>query len=136
MRLRPTGSAHRVPLLVVLLLLTPSAHTSTRAGQAAEPRHIDIVARRFTFEPSQITVTTGEAIELDVRSGDGVHGIEIKKLKIKEQIPRGDKVVKIPFTAPAPGNYPIVCSEYCGANHEDMKGMLVVQAVENLPADR
>jgi cytochrome c oxidase subunit 2 len=128
MRPTPPGSAHRVPLLVVLLLLTPSAHTSTRARQAPEPRHIEIVARRFAFEPARIDVVTGEAIELDVRSGDGVHGLEIKKLKIKEQIPRGDVVVRIPFTAPAPGTYPIVCSEYCGANHDDMKGMLVVQA--------
>jgi len=128
MRPTPPGSAHRVPLLVVLLFLTPSAHTSPGARQVAEPRHIEIVARRFAFEPSQIIVTTGEAIELDVRSGDGVHGIEIKKLKIKDQIPRGDMVLKIPFTAPAPGSYPIVCSEYCGANHDDMKGMLVVQA--------
>lgn len=128
MRLTPPGSVHRVPLLVVLLLLTPSAHTPTDARQVAEPRHIEIVARRFAFEPSRINVMAGEAIVLDVHSDDGVHGIEIKKLRIKEQIPRGDVAVTIPFTAPAPGNYPIVCSEYCGAHHDDMKGVLVVQA--------
>jgi len=127
--MRPTtpGFAHRVPLLVVLLLLTPSAQTFT-AQETTAPRRIEIVARRFAFEPARITVVTGEAIELEVHSGDGVHGFEIKKLKIKEQIPRGEMVVRIPFTAPAPGTYPIACSEYCGANHDDMKGMLVVQA--------
>jgi cytochrome c oxidase subunit 2 len=135
MRPTPPGFAYRVPLLVVLLLLTPSAQTFT-AQQAAEPRRIEIVARRFAFEPAQITVVTGEAIELDVRSADGVHGLEIRKLKIKEQIPRGETVVRIPFTAPAPGRYPIACSEYCGANHDDMKGMLVVLATGAPAADQ
>ena len=133
MRPTPPGSTHRVPLLVVLLLLTPSAH-ATVAQPAAEPRRVEIVARRFAFEPSRITVVTGEPIELALRSGDGVHGLEIKKLKIKEQIPRGETVVRIRFIAPAPGTYPIACSEYCGANHDDMKGMLVVQAATG-PAD-
>ena len=101
-----------------------------RSPQEREPRRIDVVARRFAFEPSEIEVVAGERVELAIKSADGVHGIEIKPLKIKREIPRGDTVVRIEFTAPAPGRYPIVCSEYCGANHEDMKGTLVVRASE------
>lgn len=101
-----------------------------RSPQEREPRRIDVIARRFAFEPSEIETAPGERIQLSIKSADGVHGIEIKELKIKREIPRGDTAVRIDFTAPAPGRYPIVCSEYCGANHEDMKGVLVVRASE------
>ena len=104
-----------------------------RSPQERERRRIDVIARRFAFDPSEIDVAAGERIELSIKSADGVHGIEIKPLKIKRQIPRGDMAVRIEFTAPAPGRYPIVCSEYCGASHEDMKGTLVVRASEPAP---
>jgi cytochrome c oxidase subunit 2 len=101
---------------------------SGSAAQPAEPRVIEILARRFVFEPSQIEVAVNEPVRLVVRSGDGVHGIEIKKFKVKKEIPRGGDPVVINFTPNAVGQFPIMCSEYCGDDHDDMKGMLVVVA--------
>ena len=92
------------------------------------PRTIEVVAKRFAFEPARIEVTEGERVRLVVKSGDGVHGIEIKKFKINKKVPRGGDPVTIEFVAAAPGEFPILCSEYCGDGHEDMKGMLVVAA--------
>ena len=86
------------------------------------------MAKRFSFEPSRIEVTEGERIKLVVTSGDGVHGVEIKKFKINKKIPRGGDPITIEFVAAAAGEFPILCSEYCGDGHEDMKGMLVVTA--------
>ena len=34
----------------------------------------------------------------------------------------------INFTAKEAGRFPIMCSEYCGDGHDDMRGTLVVQA--------
>ena len=102
-------------------------------AQAAEPRIIDITARRFAFEPSEIEATVGEKLQLVVRSADGVHGLEIKKLKVKKEIPRGGEPVTIDFTATAEGNFPILCSEYCGNGHDDMSGMLIVRSVARTP---
>jgi cytochrome c oxidase subunit II len=92
------------------------------------PRVIEVVAKRFEFEPSRIEVTEGERIRLLVRSGDGVHGIEIKKFKVDKKVPRGGDPITIEFVASTAGEFPILCSEYCGDGHEDMKGMLVVAA--------
>jgi cytochrome c oxidase subunit 2 len=100
------------------------------AQDSDEPRRIDVVARRFSFEPAEIEVRSGERVELHVRSADGVHGLEIRQLEIKRRIPRGGSIARIEFIAPAPGQYPILCSEYCGADHEDMKGLLVVRATD------
>ena len=94
---------------------------------ASAPRTISVVAKRFSFEPARVEVTEGERIKLVVSSGDGVHGIEIKKFKINKKVPRGGEVT-IEFVASAAGEFPILCSEYCGDGHEDMKGKLVVAA--------
>ena len=93
-----------------------------------EPRTIEIVAKRFGFEPARVEVIEGERVILIVTSGDGVHGVEIKKFKINKKIPRGGVPVTIEFVATAAGEFPMLCSEYCGEGHEDMKGLLVVAA--------
>jgi cytochrome c oxidase subunit 2 len=93
-----------------------------------EPREIPIVAKRFSFEPARIEATEGERIRLVVSSEDGVHGVEIKKFKVNKKVPRGGDKITIDFVAGAPGTYPILCSEYCGEGHEEMKGTLVVAA--------
>ena len=101
------------------------------SAQADEPRVIEITARRFAFEPAEIEATVGEHLQLVVRSADGVHGLEIKKLKIKKEVPRGGEPVTIDFTATTEGTFPILCSEYCGKGHTDMTGMLIVRSVSS-----
>ena len=104
----------------------PAAASAPSAAQG-EPREIKIVAKRFAFEPARVEVTDGERVRLVVTSADGVHGIEIKKFKVNKRVPRGGEVA-IEFVASAVGEFRILCSEYCGDGHDDMKGMLVVLA--------
>ncbi len=118
------------------------AHPSTSLGMTlslskgqGEPREIPVVARRFSFEPARVEATEGERIRLVVTSEDGVHGLEIKKFKVKKKVPRGGEAITIDFVAAEPGEYPIVCSEYCGNGHEEMKGTLVVVARTIGPAN-
>ena len=103
----------------------------THSSAQTEPRVIEITARRFAFEPAEIEATVGEHLQLVVRSADGVHGLEIKKLKIKKEVPRGGEPVTIDFVAHTEGTFPILCSEYCGKDHTDMKGMLTVRSVSS-----
>ena len=98
------------------------------AAPPADPRTIEITARRFVFEPAQIEVAVGEPVRLVVRSADGVHGLEIKKVKVQKLIPRGGEPVVIDFTPKEAGRFPILCSEYCGDEHDNMRGTLVVVA--------
>jgi cytochrome c oxidase subunit 2 len=111
------------------LLLGAAAMSNQQDPAAASaPRVINVVAKRFTFEPSRIEVTEGERVRLVITSGDGVHGAEIKKFRVNKKVPRGGDPVTIEFVASAAGEFPILCSEYCGEGHEAMKGMLVVAA--------
>jgi cytochrome c oxidase subunit II len=106
----------------------PAAASAPSFDSAQEERTIEIVAKRFAFEPARVEVTEGERVKLLVKSGDGVHGIEIKKFRIDKKVPRGGDPITIEFVASTAGEFPILCSEYCGDGHEDMKGMLVVAA--------
>lgn len=114
---------------VVLILATPEAARRAPSTQAPPaPRVIEVVATRYAFEPPEIEVAEGERVRLLVRSGDGLHGIEIRQFRISKEIPRGTDPIAIEFTADAVGRFPILCSVYCGDDHDDMKGALVVTA--------
>ena len=109
-------------------VLVASAGAPPPRAQTPEPRVVEVVARRFAFEPAEITAAVGERVVLMVRSADGVHGLEIKRFKVKKEVPRGGDPVSIEFTASEAGRFPILCSEYCGQDHDKMKGTLVVTA--------
>lgn len=118
------------PVVTVCALLGAafSIGGNRASAQTTEPRIVEITARRFAFEPAQIEATVGERLQLVVRSADGVHGLEIKKFKVKKEIPRGGEPVTIDFTASTEGTFPILCSEFCGNGHEDMAGTLTVRS--------
>ena len=104
------------------------ARQAPAPAPAPAPRSIDIVVKRYAFEPAVVEVIAGERVRLVVTSADGVHGLEIKQFKVGKEIPRGGAPVIIEFTADAPGRFPILCSAYCGNGHDEMKGTLVVLA--------
>jgi cytochrome c oxidase subunit II len=135
MRHRPSLVTALGIVCLVAVPITPAApRPVVAAAQVAEPRVIEVVAKRFTWEPAEIQVTVGERVRLVLRTADGLHGIELKKFKITKEIPRGNKAVTVDFTADEAGRFPFLCSEYCGDGHDDMKGMLVVLARDAAPA--
>lgn len=116
--------------VVGMALLFGAAFTSARQDPAtvSAPRVIEVVAKRFTFEPATIEVTEGERVRLVVKSADGVHGVQIKKFRVNKMVPRAGEPVNIDFLASTPGTYEILCSEECGEGHDAMTGSLVVKA--------
>ena len=116
--------------VVGMALLFGAALTSAPQGPAtaSAPREIAVVAKRFTFEPATIEVTEGERVRLLVTSADGVHGMQVRRLRINKLIPRGGQPVHIDFVAPAAGTYEVLCSEECGEGHGRMKATLLVTA--------
>jgi cytochrome c oxidase subunit 2 len=115
-------------VIAVLLVTLPGF---AQQAPVSEPKIFEVVAKRFSFEPATIDVVEGDTVRLLVRSADGPHGVEIKAFKVKKAVPRakpGDSPVTIEFVAAAAGEYPILCSEYCGNGHKDMTGTLIVRA--------
>lgn len=118
-------------LLIIVVVSTAGESRQQPAPADGEPKVFEVIARRFAFEPATIEVTEGDRVRLLVRSADGPHGVEIKAFKVKKAVPRakpGDEPITIEFVATSAGEFPILCSEYCGNGHKDMTGTLVVKA--------
>ena len=126
----PTTSIF-LALLIVAVASIAGEPWQQPAPADGEPKVFEVIARRFDFEPATIEVTEGDRVRLVVRSADGPHGVEIKAFKVKKAVPRakpGDAPIIIEFVAASAGEFPILCSEYCGDGHKDMTGTLVVKA--------
>ena len=111
------------------LLAAPARSVGPPVQQTTDRRVIEVIAKRYEFVPPSIEVVQGERVRLVVTSGDGLHGFGIKQFDLSKEIPRG-ATVSIDFTPDMAGEFPILCTEFCGDGHEQMKGVLVVKARE------
>jgi cytochrome c oxidase subunit II len=115
----------RIIFLAVAIVLHAISSALGASPSRAHPVHeVQMVAKKFAFEPAVIQVTEGEPVRLVIRSADRVHGFSIRDLNIDVQIPRSGHVV-VDLTAPRAGRYEIACSEFCGSGHRQMKAALV-----------
>lgn len=106
----------------VALALTVAA--SARVG-AAEPRVVRIVAKRFSYTPSEIRLKKGEPVVLELVSEDRVHGFKLPAFKIRTDV-RPNEVTRIPLTPDKAGTFTFACDVFCGDGHDDMAGTVVV----------
>ncbi|MDK1031383.1 MAG: ethylbenzene dehydrogenase-related protein [Planctomycetia bacterium] len=90
-----------------------------------EPRVITILAKRFVYNPSQITIDEGELITLRLESLDVSHGLYLDGYEINIKA-RPGKVGKATFVADKTGRFSFRCSETCGEFHPYMIGYLTV----------
>ncbi len=100
-------------------------------GQSPDPkpdRVVNILAERFSYNPSKIKVKQGQLVEFVLTSDDTDHGFKITAAGIDVAIPQqGMGAVRVRFIAKEKGTFPFECSRACGAGHQLMRGALVVQ---------
>jgi cytochrome c oxidase subunit 2 len=96
---------------------------------AAQPvKVVNMTAERFTFTPSQVKVKAGTLIEFVIESEDTNHGFRIPAAGINAVIPkRGKGELRVKFHAEKPGRYLFECSKPCGAGHNIMRGVIIVE---------
>lgn len=93
----------------------------------AAPRVIEMTARRFVYEPSEIALKAGERVVLAIRSIDFIHGMNIPDLGLRIDLMPG-RVTRLELQPKAAGVIDFVCDNFCGEGHEDMHGRFVVHA--------
>jgi cytochrome c oxidase subunit 2 len=96
-------------------------------AQEAAGRIIEIEARRFVFTPAEITARQGEVVTLALKAVDFMHGFFIPELSVRTDLMPG-RVVTLRLQLDRPGRYAFLCDNFCGDGHEQMNGLLVVQA--------
>jgi cytochrome c oxidase subunit 2 len=103
--------------LIAALILSGVAMAATPADQ---PRRINVVASKFQFEPSQITVKKGETVVIVLTSADVTHGLKIPDLNVSETVKKGGEN-DVTITADKTGTFEGKCAHFCGKGHGSMK---------------
>jgi cytochrome c oxidase subunit 2 len=95
------------------------------ARGAGEPRRVEIIARRFRYEPDEIALVLGEPVVVIIRSLDFVHGMNLPGLGRRFDLVPGLET-RLELLPRVPGAIDFVCDNFCGDGHEEMHGRFVV----------
>lgn len=85
-----------------------------------------IILRAFSFEPNEIEVPAGATVDFILTSTDVVHGFQVVGTNINAMVMPGH-IQETAHTFKKPGEYLVVCNEYCGAGHEVMQMKITVK---------
>ena len=98
-------------------------------GRVAVPAGEDayLMAARYTFYP-ELVLEAGREYRVWISAADALHGFSIVggNQNINLEV-APEHVYGATFTPEQPGEYLIVCNEYCGLGHQAMKGRIIVE---------
>jgi cytochrome c oxidase subunit 2 len=104
-------------LLTFALLATVLVPHSISAQSA--PRRIEVHAKRFAFQPSEITLKKGETVILDLTSDDVTHSLVIEGLHVNATIAK-KHTTEVSITPTQDGDFQGRCGRFCGSGHGRM----------------
>jgi cytochrome c oxidase subunit II len=105
-------------LLFLCLLIVP-VFSSRPAWADNVPRRIEITAKRFAFDPGEITLKKGEPVVLVLKSADVAHGLRFRDLNVDVKV-RAGGTAEVAFTPQKTGDFVGHCSVFCGSGHGSM----------------
>ena len=98
------------------------------------PLEIDIVAKQWMWkleqpngrrEINELHVPRGRPVKLVLSSQDVIHSFYVPAFRVKRDVVPGRFAI-LWFTPTVTGRYHLFCAEYCGTNHSEMGGDIVV----------
>ncbi len=128
------------PLLIFLGIFGWAAHDFVAlADPPADALPVTLVAKQWMWklqhrngrrEINELHVPQGEPVVVTMTSQDVIHSFFIPAFRIKQDVLPG-RYTRLWFTATQLGEFPLFCSEYCGSEHSQMTGRVIVMT----PAD-
>jgi cytochrome c oxidase subunit 2 len=124
-----------VPLfLVCIMFIWGAALFINNSRPPANAMEISVVGKQWMWklqhpdgqrEIDELHIPVGQPIKLIMTSQDVIHDFFIPAFRVKMDVLPGRYTTEW-FTASKPGEYHIFCSQYCGTNHAQMVGKVVV----------
>ncbi len=111
--------------LVIGLMLLIGGAFGVAAATAADEQVIKITAKRFEYNPKEITLKKGVPVVLEFTSLDRLHGFKSADVGIRADIKPG-QVTRVPVTPQKVGDFEFHCDNFCGSGHGNMTGMFHV----------
>ncbi|MFZ4702516.1 MAG: cytochrome C oxidase subunit II [Candidatus Methylumidiphilus sp.] len=94
---------------------------------------VKLVAARYGFFPREIVVPADKKIQFRMASLDVLHGAHIPMTNMSTMILPGH-VSEVTTVFPKPGEYPLLCNEYCGMGHDHMWSKVTVLSQDDWAA--
>lgn len=94
-----------------------------------------VLAQTFSFSPPELVVPVGAEVDIYVTSVDVQHGFKITDTNVNMQIVPG-QVSKLSYTFDDVGEFPYICTEYCGSAHHAMAGRVRVLSEADYAAEQ
>lgn len=108
-----------LPLLMIAVTLAAATYFATALRAQTAPRRIVIEAKRFSFDPGEITLKKGEPVVLVLKSKDVDHGLRFRELNVNIKVKAGS-TAEAEFTPMQTGDFVGHCSVFCGLGHGTM----------------
>jgi len=87
---------------------------------------VQMVARMWAFEPKEVILPPGSKVTLYLSTADVVHGMQVLGTNVNLMaIPGTVNLAEVTFDQE--GEFPVVCHEYCGRNHQNMAGKFIIR---------
>jgi cytochrome c oxidase subunit 2 len=116
-----------IPAIILFVVLPCSGLRLQADGASVKtPRHVQINAQRFSFQPSSVTLKLGEPVVLVLQSQDVAHGLHFSELGLDLKAPKG-RSAQVSFTPSRAGDFVGHCSVFCGSGHGSMTLTLHVE---------
>jgi len=96
---------------------------------------VRMVAGRYAFFPKQIIIPAETKVTFRWVSMDVLHGVHMPMTNMSTMIVPG-YVAQVESSFPRPGEYPMLCNEYCGLGHDHMWSKAFVIDKEEWEANR
>ncbi len=94
--------------------------------QTGDKRYeLHVIARMWAYQMPPVEIPAGSVVDIYLTSGDVVHGFHIDYTNVNLMAVPGT-VTYARARFPQPGEYPIICHEYCGIGHQQMMGVVRV----------
>ncbi|QSX01050.1 cytochrome c oxidase subunit II [Haloterrigena alkaliphila] len=86
---------------------------------------VTVVAQAWSYSPSEIEVPAGSEVTFYVTSRDVTHSFSVVGTNVNTMVVPG-QISEMTVEFDEPGEYGILCNEYCGEGHHTMEGKLTV----------
>ena len=109
----------RFSTLGILLIFLIGYLCAQRTAHAEDTQRVSVIAKRFAFEPAEITLKKGQPVDLVLTSTDVSHGLRFRELGVDVRVGKGGKST-VHFTPSKTGTFAGHCSVFCGGGHGTM----------------
>jgi cytochrome c oxidase subunit II len=85
-----------------------------------------VIGSAWQFRPAELRVPAGVEIVFTATATDVIHGFNIEGTRLNMMLIPG-QISQNRYTFREPGEYLVICHEYCGLGHHMMAGRIIVE---------